>query len=520
MLIALKAKILLTILFIVLMFTFFGLFYFPAQQGKLLLKSYNNEIQNLANTVSLGVKIALTEQNYTGVQTAMAFVKDDPRLQFIAVVQRDTVWNSRRSRFTIKESVINAFPEKVRVNPAIKSNDKVIVKRSPFHTPALSGAILLVFSTDEIIESKKEIRTTALIVGGVFFLLASLIGVWLARNISVPVLALRNAAIRVGEGDLAQRVQTSSHDEIEQLGKAFNKMVQDLAKTRKELSEANQSLSLTNAALNDALLELKTTQAQLIQNEKMASLGELTAGIAHEIQNPLNFVNNFSEVNKELIQEVKEELEAGNEKEVLAILDSMVENLERIMIHGHRADSIVKGMLQHSRASTGEKQPTEINALAEEYLRLAYHGLRAKDKDFNACMVTDFDPEVGKVNIVPQEIGRVILNLLNNAFYATSQKKMSLNGQYEPEVKVSTKRLNGKVEISVRDNGNGIADQVKSKIFQPFFTTKPSGQGTGLGLSLSYDIVTKGHGGQMLVNTKVGEFAEFIIVLSQNSSPA
>ena len=512
MLIALKAKILLTILSIVLMFTFFGLVYFPAQQGKLLLRNYNNEVQNLANTVALGVKIALTEQNFQGVQTAMEFVKDDPRLQFIALVQYDTIWNSDHNQFKIKKMVFNTFPE-LFVDPSIQSTEKIIVKRSPFSTSILSGEILLVFKTDEIIESKKEIRTTALLVGSTFFLLASLIGVWLARNISVPVLALRNAAIRVGEGDLEQRVETSTHDEIDQLSKAFNKMVEDLSKIRKELSEANTTLSGTNTALNEALSELKSTQSQLIQNEKMASLGELTAGIAHEIQNPLNFVNNFSEVNKELIDEIKQAIKAGNTREVIALVDAVEQNLEKINIHGKRADLIVKGMLQHSRASSGEKHATDLNLLTEEYLRLGYHGSRAKDKDFKANLVTDFDPEIGKVELVPQEIGRVLLNLLSNAFYATSQKKAMLNGSYEPEVKVSTKRMGKNVEIRVRDNGNGISENLKSKIFQPFFTTKPSGQGTGLGLSLSYDIITKGHAGQMEVNSKEGMFTEVIISL-------
>ena len=268
--------------------------------------------------------------------------------------------------------------------------------------------------------------------------------------------------------------------------------------------------------LTQSLENLKATQSQLIQSEKMASLGELTAGIAHEIQNPLNFVNNFSEVNLELIEEVKSEKLKVNSKRNEALenelLNDIAANLEKINHHGKRADVIVKGMLQHSRSSNGVKEQTDINALADEYLRLAYHGLRAKDKSFNAMLKTDFDASIGNVNIIPQDIGRVILNLITNAFYVVDEKKKQTGGDYEPIVSVSTKKNNGKVEISVKDNGNGIPAKVLDKIFQPFFTTKPTGQGTGLGLSLSYDIV-KAHGGEIKVETKQGEGTVFITKL-------
>ena len=271
-----------------------------------------------------------------------------------------------------------------------------------------------------------------------------------------------------------------------------------------------------------ALNELQATQKQLIQSEKMASLGELTAGIAHEIQNPLNFVNNFSEVSAELIKEMVEEVDKGNTEEVKAIANDVVQNLEKINHHGKRAADIVKGMLQHSRSSSGHKEPTNINALADEYLRLAYHGLRAKDKSFNATMITDFDEAIGNINIIPQDIGRVILNLINNAFYAAPLPPQGgfsdPDYKHVPTVWVSTKCINsplgdgGKVEIMVRDNGPGIPQKILDKIFQPFFTTKPTGQGTGLGLSLSYDIV-KAHGGELKVKTSEGEGSEFIIQL-------
>ena len=275
-----------------------------------------------------------------------------------------------------------------------------------------------------------------------------------------------------------------------------------------------------NKVLETTLTNLKSTQSQLIQSEKMASLGELTAGIAHEIQNPLNFVNNFSEVNTELIDELKTELATGNTQQAIELANDIKDNEQKINHHGKRADAIVKGMLQHSRSSSGQKEPTDINALCDEYLRLSYHGLRAKDKSFNATMKTDFDTSIGKINIIPQDIGRVVLNLLTNAFYVVDEKKKAYQAElveagkvYEPTVSVTTKKVADKVFISVTDNGNGIPQKVLDKIFQPFFTTKPTGQGTGLGLSLSYDIITKGHGGELKVETKESEGTTFIIAL-------
>ncbi len=269
--------------------------------------------------------------------------------------------------------------------------------------------------------------------------------------------------------------------------------------------------------LKTSLQELKLTQAQLIQSEKMASLGELTAGIAHEIQNPLNFVNNFSEVNKELLEELKEEADKGNVDEIKAIVNDVIENSEKINHHGKRADSIVKGMLQHTRTSSGQKELTDINKLADEYLKLAYHGLRAKDKSFNSALITNFDEVLGSLNIVAQDITRVLLNIYNNAFYAVNEKAKEGLENYKPVITVTTKKLSGKVEICIRDNGNGIPQIVVDKIFQPFFTTKPAGQGTGLGLSLSYDII-KSHGGEIKVESKDGEGCEFIIELPINNT--
>jgi signal transduction histidine kinase len=290
----------------------------------------------------------------------------------------------------------------------------------------------------------------------------------------------------------------------------------DLQRSEAQAERAELDLILLKAEkkrTEEALNELQITQKQLIQSEKMASLGELTAGIAHEIQNPLNFVNNFSEVSTELVDEMNEEIQKGNLEDAQLIAKDLKVNLEKINHHGKRAGDIVRGMLQHSRSSSGQKEPTDINVLADEYLRLAYHGLRAKDKDFNAVLVTDLDPSIGMMNIIPQDMGRVILNLITNAFYAVSEKKKLVGDGFEPTVTLTTKKLAGEVQISVIDNGNGIPQKVLDKIFQPFFTTKPTGQGTGLGLSLSYDIV-KAHGGELKVETKEREGTTFTIILS------
>ncbi len=284
-----------------------------------------------------------------------------------------------------------------------------------------------------------------------------------------------------------------------------NKLLQN---QKTEIQQQKDKVELT-------LTKLKSTQAQLIQSEKMASLGEVTAGIAHEIQNPLNFVNNFSEVNKELLVEMKEEMNRGNIDDANTIANDIIDNEQKIIHHGKRADAIVKNMLQHSRTSTGQKEPTDINALADEYLRLSYHGIRAKDKAFNANMQTDFDDNIGKINIIPQEIGRVLLNLYNNAFYAVTEKKKQQGEGYEPTVSVSSKKTGGNMVLTVKDNGNGISQKIVDKIFQPFFTTKPTGEGTGLGLSLSYDII-KAHGGEIKVESKESGGSEFIILLSLN----
>lgn len=293
---------------------------------------------------------------------------------------------------------------------------------------------------------------------------------------------------------------------------------------KKRNAELEKLVKEKTSELEKSLVELKSTQALLIQSEKMAALGELTAGIAHEIQNPLNFVNNFSELSVDLARELNEEIvnleiPEKDKEYVQDIIDDLSSNQQKINHHGKRASDIVKGMLQHSRTGSSQKESTDINALCDEYLRLAYHGLRAKDKSFNSALESQFDPNLPMIDVISQDIGRVILNIINNAFYAVSARikieeagSMADGKKYEPKVSVSTAKVGDMIEVKIKDNGTGIPDHVKEKIFQPFFTTKPTGEGTGLGLSLSYDIV-KSHGGELQVESKHGEGTEFKIYL-------
>lgn len=281
-----------------------------------------------------------------------------------------------------------------------------------------------------------------------------------------------------------------------------------------EVSKRTEELTLQKEELLQALDNLKSTQNQLIHAEKMASLGELTAGIAHEIQNPLNFVNNFSEVSGELLDDVKEEIQNGRSEDAIEIITDLKANLDKINFHGGRASSIVKGMLDHSRASAEDKVMTDINALCNEYLRLSYHGLRAKDKGFNASFETSLHPDLPLIRTVSQDLGRVLLNIFNNAFYAVHQQKKILNSDdYEPKVIISTHRMKRHIYITITDNGEGMTEEVKEKLFQPFFTTKPTGEGTGLGMSISYEIVTSGHGGSIDVKSEKGQGSKFTISL-------
>ena len=387
----------------------------------------------------------------------------------------------------------------------------------------ISNAAILIICIYYIISSWKTLKGAqwAVVIGLAFLLLLyfvnSVITIIIGISISPLVIyLLMSCTLLSFPLSLLVYVSMRFKEIIIEVQQNAQRVVQ-LSEEKKEQSLKQQELlqeevNKQTVEIRNTLENLKATQSQLIQAEKMASLGELTAGIAHEIQNPLNFVNNFSELNKELMAEMNEEIEKGNYGEVKLIAKDITANEEKINHHGKRADAIVKGMLQHSQTSTGQKEPIDINKLADEYLRLSYHGLRAKDKLFNANFKTDYDDTIGNVNIIQQDIGRVILNLINNAFYAVAEKKKQSGNEYEPTVSVSTKKDGDKVFIRVKDNGNGIPQKILDKIFQPFFTTKPTGQGTGLGLSLSYDIV-KSHGGELKVETKEGVGSVFIISL-------
>jgi signal transduction histidine kinase len=363
-------------------------------------------------------------------------------------------------------------------------------------------------------------------------LLLIVIIVLISGSITRPLRKLTYATEAFANGDfLVELPETSGEDEIGRLNKAFHYMQDTLAETIRDLQETSQNLVKShekleeyNRTLEEKVEErtatLKAAQSQLIQSEKMASLGQLTAGIAHEIKNPLNFVNNFSELSSELTADLMEEIDKlgpsvkQEDAEYLkGIIRDIDGNVRKINEHGKRADSIIRGMLLHSRGKSGERQMTDINALLAEYVNLGYHGLRATDPTFNIKIESGYDQELGKINVVPQDLSRVFLNIVNNACYATIQKKKELKDAYFPVLTVGTKKSEKTVLITIRDNGKGMPKDILDKIFNPFFTTKPAGSGTGLGLSISYDIVVQEHGGEIRVNSEPGQFTEFTIIL-------
>jgi two-component system, NtrC family, sensor kinase len=364
-----------------------------------------------------------------------------------------------------------------------------------------------------------SIQRTGLVLFGAL-LLAFIAGMALAGRMVVPIQALRAGAARIGTGDLSQRIDIKTGDEVEMLADQFNDMAgrlqESYADLEKKVEDRTQELS-------QSLDELRAAQDRLVQTEKLASLGQLTAGIAHEIKNPLNFVNNFSGVSLELIDELQEALgkvktDDDTRADIADLSDTLRGNLEKIVQHGKRADSIVKNMLLHSREGSGEHRPVDINSVVEESLNLAYHGARAENNAFNITLERSFDPTAGEVDLYPQEVTRVLLNLISNGFYAAIKRKNQANGDYEPILAATTRNLGDRVEIRIRDNGTGIPPEVKEKMFNPFFTTKPAGEGTGLGLSISHDIIVKQHAGTIMVDTEPGEFTEFKIVLPRKAA--
>ena len=374
----------------------------------------------------------------------------------------------------------------------------------------------LVAREQAVAEAAAAIRLSQIVVSAAV-LVGALLTFLLLRAIVVPLRRLESAMAGLNTGNVDVAIPAAGPDEI-------GAVARTLARFRDTLVEQNRR----ERDLRAAHEELKATQASLIHAEKMASLGQLTAGIAHEIKNPLNFVNNFASLSVELLDELKETVRPviaalGTDKRAAVdeVVDMLTANLEKIAEHGRRADGIVKSMLAHSRGASGERQRADLNALTEEALNLAYHGARAQDPNFNITLDREFDRTIAPIELVPQDISRVLLNLFGNGFYAADKRRREgTDAEFRPVLKVVTRDLATEVEIRVRDNGTGIPTEFHDKLFQPFFTTKPTGEGTGLGLSISYDIVTQQHGGTITVDSRLGEFTEFTIRLPRSRQTA
>jgi signal transduction histidine kinase len=520
-----KTKIWLAVTSIVLLFSFFVLFYLPAIQERSLLNNFNKDVQNQANTVALGVKIAMTEQNFQGVQTAMDFVKQDPLLRFVSLLQTDTVWDARHAHYRITRGVFKTYPEGKKIQVDAVSTDSMVVKRAGFSTPIMSGEILLAASTQEIVQSRRQIRVTSLFFSFVVFSIGIGIGFVLAKNISVPVLRLRDAATKVGRGDLTQRVPSNSRDEIGELGTAFNKMVTDLSMTRHEL-ETRSSELLVEKKKSDDLLEglrktladLRETQEQLIRQEKLASIGQLTKGLVDRLLNPLSYVNNFAEMSTELLEECHQLLaqepratDAHVQAELLPLLAMIESNTSKISDHGASLTRIVRSMDKLLQTKSAQFVEVDINAFVDEQLAAYRQELNNADRLISMELVKEPNENNVSARIVPAEISTVLFSLLNNALYSV-REKARLNPSFQPWLMVSTAFRAAGVEIQVQDNGAGISDVEKGQLFSPFFTTKPTSKGTGLGLFISQDIV-KNHKGHIFVETKPDVCTTFIISL-------
>ncbi|MBF9142584.1 sensor histidine kinase [Hymenobacter properus] len=520
-----KTKIWLAVTSIVLLFSFFVLFYLPVIQERSLLANFNKDVQNHANTVALGVKIAMTEQNFQGVQTAMDFVKKDPLLQFVSLLQTDTAWDAAHTRYRITRTVFKTYPEAKKVDVNAMSNDSTVVKRTAFRTPMMSGEIMLAFSTREIVQSKRHIRVTSLFFSFLVFSIGIGIGFVLAKNISVPVLKLRDAATRVGRGDLTQRVDSNSRDEIGELGTAFNKMVTDLETTRQQL-EARTSELMVEKRKSDDLLEglqrtladLRDTQEQLIRQEKLASIGQLTKGLVDRLLNPLSYVNNFSDVSTELLAECRELLAAEPyaadehlQEEVVPLLEMVESNIGKIKQHGTSLTRIVRSMDKLLQVKSTDFVEVDPNVFVAEQLAAYRQELDEAYRGVPLELMPGDNPENITVRLVPTEMAAVLSSLLNNALYAVHEKSLR-NPDFRPALTVATVFQEEGVEIQVRDNGTGISAAEQEQLFSPFFTTKPTSKGTGLGLFISQDIV-KTHKGHITVESSPDVSTTFTINL-------
>jgi signal transduction histidine kinase len=525
-----KTKIWMAVTTIVLLFSFFVLFYLPAVQEKTLLNNFNKDVQNHANTVALGVKIAMTEQNFQGVQTAMDFVKQDPLLRFVSLIQIDTVWNANHTAYQLTRNIFKTYPERKKIDIAGVSNDSIVVKHAIFNTPTMNGDIILAFSTKEIVQSRKQIRATSLFFSFVVFSIGIVIGFGLARNISIPILKLRDAATKVGRGDLTQQVSNESRDEIGELGVVFNKMVTDLAIARQELENRTSELIIEKkksddllTGLKQTLADLKETQEQLIRQEKLASVGQLTKGLVDRLLNPLSYINNFAAVSNELLQESLELLVAtkptANEpehQEILSLFTLIEKNIEKIEEHGSSLTRIVRSMDKLLQNRSDIFIESDINSFVENQVAT----YQADWKENHCAIPLKFtrgnNLHSYTARILPAEMGLVLTSLLHNAMYALQEKAVK-NPFFTPEVTVETHYDDNYVSICIRDNGTGISEEEKRQLFSPFFTTKPTSKGTGLGLFLSQDIV-KTHKGSIVVDTQPDVYTAFTILLPLSTS--
>ncbi|WP_426061823.1 ATP-binding protein [Hymenobacter sp. B1770] len=524
-----KTKIWLAVTSIVLLFSFFVFFYLPVIQERSLLNNFNKDVQNQANTVALGVKIAMTEQNFQGVQTAMDFVKQDSLLQFVSLLQIDTTWNANRTHYRINRTVFKNYPEQKKINVDATSSDSSVVKRASFSTPMMTGEIMLAFSTREIVQDKRQIRITSLFFSFLVFSIGIGIGFGLARNISVPVLKLRDAATKVGRGDLTQRVQSNSRDEIGELGTAFNKMVTDLSTTRQELDARTSELIIEKKKSDDlledlrkTLIDLKEAQEHLIRQEKLASIGELAKGLVDRLLNPLNYVSNFASLIIELVQESKEVLaidqyasDAYVQTELLPLLAMMEVNTEKIKEHGFSLTRIVRSMDKLLKAKSTVFIETHINSFVESQLLNYKKELGGNSMPVSIQLIKNENVNNSSVMILPAEMASVLFSLLNNAVYSLNEKYQKDN-TFEPKLTVKISTYDGFVEVRIKDNGKGISASDLKQLFSPFFTTKPTSQGTGLGLFISQDIINI-HKGNISVESKQDEFTTFRIKLPLSS---
>ena len=526
-----KTKIWLAVTSIVLLFSFFVLFYLPAIQEQSLLSNFNKDVQNHANTVALGVQIAMTEQNFQGVQTALDYVKKDPLLRFVSLLQTDTVWDARHAKYRLTRTVFKTYPERKKIAIDAVSDDSTVVKRTAFHTPMMNGEILLGFSTQEIVQSRRHIRVTSLFFSFLVFSIGIGIGFVLARNISVPVLKLRDAATKVGRGDLTQRVPSNSRDEIGELGTAFNKMVTDLSTARRELETRSSELQLEKKKSDDlleglrqTLADLRETQEQLIRQEKLASIGQLTKGLVDRLLNPLSYVGNFAEVSTELLEECRHLLaqqpyEADDhvQAELLPLLALIAGNIGKISEHGASLTRIVRSMDKLLQVRPAQFVEVDIDSFVEEQLAAYRNELSEQYRLVPLELVKGPNPENISVRIVPSEMSTVLASLLNNAMYSVYEKSLR-NPDFQPRITVVT-AFETEVEVRIQDNGAGLSPAEKDQLFSPFFTTKPTAKGTGLGLFMSQDIV-RTHKGHIAVETQPDACTTFAIILPAAASLA